>query len=102
MNSLLIDLGLSLFGSLGIGICVSIFAKVFPKDDIYRSITKPSAEYCAMFIHALCKNRLKLKPKQEADIEEGIFKTIAYQLDGWIHTFIAKWNELIAFRQDKK
>jgi len=101
MNQILTDLAISLIGSFGIGFVIAMFAKYFPKEQTFNKSIAPSAEFFAVLLHSICVKKLRLKYKQESDIEEGVFKTVAFWLDSWIKVFMAKWNSLIAERYEK-
>jgi hypothetical protein len=77
----------------GLSLFVWIFAKYCPKEETFQKRIAPFAEECAMFLFLFMGRWLK--PVDMEKVEEGFFKTLAYWLDGWIHTFMAKLDFLV-------
>lgn len=95
-----IDVLISLISGIGISALVAIFAKKLPKEETFKKRLAPIAEWCAVTIHKFFGKYLT--PIAEKKLEEGVFLTLAYWLDGWIHVFIAKLNDLIYERINQK
>jgi hypothetical protein len=76
-----------------IGLALWVFAKYLPKEGTFRRYFVPIANAWAITVYAMLGRYLKKSDMEKVD--EGFFKTLAYWLDGFIHTFIAKLDSLI-------
>jgi hypothetical protein len=93
MNSTLLALVLGIGLPAIIGLGVGMFAKFFPKEETFKSRIAPISEMCAGAVFFFMGRWLK--PSEIDKIEEGLFKTLAYWLDGFIAVFMAKLDNLI-------
>lgn len=99
MSQFLMGLILPVAIGTGIGFFVTWFTKKFPKDDILKKYTIPIATKCADAVF-LFGNRW-VKPTDFEKLDEGIFKTLSYNLDGFIHTFQAELDAKITEAESK-
>jgi ABC-type uncharacterized transport system permease subunit len=100
MSQMLIGLLLPVAVGVGVSFFVGWFTKKFPKDDILQKYTIPIATKWADIVFFFGSRWLK--PTDFDKLDEGIFKTVSYNLDGFIHTFQAELDSKIKSSEENK